>query len=214
MRCPGSGRSPGLNLLGSEALLGLRLSDESMRHRGYQSQHRLASLRPSAAFSLVLLSDPGLEDVFLDPFCGSGTLLIERALSGRYGMLLGGDIDPAAIEAVKQNVGSRYQPIGLARWDATDLPLNPGSVDRIVTNLPFGRKIGSPEENVLLYERFFAEAGRVLKPDGRMAILTSERRLVGDNLARRPDLLLAESYPVSVLGRPATIYVLNGGCTS
>ena len=198
-----------VNLLGAEVIVGLRLSSKAMRHRAYKSAHLPASLRPSAAFALALLSKPTADDVFLDPFCGAGTILIERALAGRYRLLLGGDIDPQAIAVVRDNIGPRYKPIGIVRWDAGRLPLSGESVDRIVSNPPFGRRVGSHRENVRLYRQFFAEVSRLLRHGGRLVLLTSETRLVQDNLAQHPDLVPAEYHEVSVLGRPATIYVLD-----
>src|SRR5262245_17421300 len=67
---------------GYEALLALRLSDEQMRHRDYKLEHLPASLRPSAAAALVWLTRPAPDDVFLDPMCGAGTILVERAHAG------------------------------------------------------------------------------------------------------------------------------------
>jgi tRNA (guanine6-N2)-methyltransferase len=80
--------------------------------------HLPASLRPTVAAAMVLLSDPRPDDVFLDSMCGGGTLLIERAQFGRYGLLLGGDIEPRALEASRRNIGPRYRPIQIHHWDA------------------------------------------------------------------------------------------------
>src|SRR4051794_5728099 len=68
----------------SEVILALRLSDERMRHREYKLEHMPASLRPTAAAALAWLTQPDDDDVFLDPMCGAGTILIERANMGRY----------------------------------------------------------------------------------------------------------------------------------
>ena len=52
---------------GSEALIGLRVSDASMRHRVYKHEHLPASLRPTVAATMALLSQPTAEDRVLDP---------------------------------------------------------------------------------------------------------------------------------------------------
>ena len=71
-----------VNVLGPLLLVGLRLSDSAMRHRDYKTEHLPASLRPSAAAAMVLLTEPTPGQVFLDPTCGAGTLLAERAALG------------------------------------------------------------------------------------------------------------------------------------
>jgi len=191
---------------GDEILCGVRLSDRTMRHRSYKRASIPASLRPAVARSMVILAEPRDDDVFLDPMCGAGTILIERGEHGRYRQLLGGDIDSEAAAAARTNIGPKYKPIEIREWDATDLPLPDGAVTRIVCNLPFGRKIGSRWENQELYRGFVEEAVRVLQPGGVMVLLTSDRRLLAGTLKDRGELELERIYPIFVLGQKAFIF--------
>ncbi len=193
------------NLLGRELVLGLRLSDESMRHRPYQQVHLPATLRPSMAAAMVRLTQPSPGDVFLDPLCGTGTLLIERGLYGRHGLLVGGDLDPAALAAAQENIGRQHRPRELLLWDAGRLPLASGSVDRLASNLPFGKQLGRPRDLPVLYRRIAAEMERVLSAQGRAVLLTSELRTLRAALQGQEGLALGRSYSVNLLGQPATI---------
>ncbi len=195
-------------MIDAEFFLTVRLSDDKMRHREYKAAHRPASLRASSAAALGWLSDPREDDVVLDPFCGAGTILIERAHLGRYAMLLGSDRDAAALEAARVNVGARYKPIQLENWDAGALPLGDASVDKIVTNLPWGIRYGSHGENRKLYPLWFKEFARVLKSGGAMVLLTSEWRLMRE-LERTRKIAPSKIIRVSVLGKPAAIYVCS-----
>jgi tRNA (guanine6-N2)-methyltransferase len=193
-------------LLPGELILAIRLSDERMRHRDYKVAHLPGSLRPSVAAALALLSEPAPEDVVLDPFCGAGTVLIERAHLGRYRLLIGCDRDPNALSAAQENVGPRYKPLELHRWEAPALPLPDSSVGKIITNLPWGARHGSHEENRRVYPRVFQEFHRLVAPGGRIVILTGETRLMSDLIARglfRPEKILR----VSILGASAAVYV-------
>ncbi len=195
-------------MLDDELIFALRLSDDRMRQRGYKIAHRPGSLRPSVAAALALLSRPAPGDVFLDPLCGVGTVLIERAHLGRYAMLLGGDSDAETLAAARENIGPRYKPIELKLWDATALALEDSSVDKIVTNLPWGIKHGSHRENRRLYPRLLGEFSRVLKPGGMMVLLSAETRLMRELHSEglfRP----ARIMHVSVLGTHAAIYICN-----
>ncbi|HUA34022.1 MAG TPA: methyltransferase domain-containing protein [Candidatus Binataceae bacterium] len=189
-----------------ELVLEVRLTDERMRHREYKAAHRIAALRPSVAGALAWLSEPEESDVVLDPFCGTGTILIERAHLGRYAMLYGSDRDPAALEAARANVGPRYKPIQLERWDAAALPIEPASVSKIVTNLPWGKTYGTHGENRRLYPKWFAEFSRVLRKDGRVVALTSEWRLMRE-LEERGIFKADKVFRVSILGASAAVYV-------
>ncbi|MGB0061967.1 TRM11 family SAM-dependent methyltransferase, partial [Candidatus Binatus sp.] len=154
------------------------------------------------------LSEPREDDVVLDPFCGAGTILIERAHLGRYAVLLGSDRDAAALAAARVNVGARYKPIQLENWDAGALPLGDASVNKIVTNLPWGIRYGSHGENRKLYPLWFKEFARVLKRGGAMVLLTSEWRLMRE-LERTRKIAPSKIIRVSVLGKPAAIYICH-----
>ncbi|MDQ5854592.1 MAG: RNA methyltransferase [Chloroflexota bacterium] len=198
-----------LTLLPGEALLALRLSDERMRHRDYKLEHLPASLRPSAAAALVWLAQPRPDDVFLDPMCGAGTILIERAQAGRYQLLLGGDVREEAVAVTLRNIGPRYKPIEVRRWDARSLPLDAASVSAAAVNLPFGKQIGTLGENRTLYPQFLREMARVLRPGARLVALTGDRRTFAEALRRATALAQGATYPVRILGQPASVYVVE-----
>jgi len=161
-----------------ELVIGLRLTTPVSRQRGGRVIERTAALRPSIAAALVYLSEPEADDVFLDPMCGSGTILLERAAVGRYRMLLGGDVDGAAVAATTANFGRAHQPRRIEQWDATALPLADRSVDKLVCNLPWGRQVGDREVLPDLYRKILKEGARVLVPGGRMVLLTSESKVL------------------------------------
>ncbi len=197
------------NLLGTRLLCGLRLSDRTMRHRAYQKVHLPAALRPSVAAAMVLLTEPGEHDTFLDPMCGSGTLLAERILAGGYQQVLGGDSDARSVEAARQNLSGLGEGWRVARWDARKLPLEAGSVDALATNPPFGKQIGSRQEIEELYPAFIAEVGRVLKPGGRAVILSSQYELIKEAVRRQRGLQIVRGYSVAVLGEWGRIYLVR-----
>lgn len=64
------------------ATLSIDLSGESLHRRGYREQGNEAPLKENLAAAIVLLADwqkaPGKD--FIDPMCGSGTLVLEAAL--------------------------------------------------------------------------------------------------------------------------------------
>ncbi|GAB4111156.1 MAG: methyltransferase domain-containing protein [Roseiflexaceae bacterium] len=198
-----------LTLAPGEALLMLRLSDDQQRHRSYKIEHIPASLRPAAAAALVHLTKPRAHDSFLDPMCGAGTILIERALAGRYEQLWGGDSDPSTLDVVRLNVGSRYQPITLQEWDARHLPLDAGSITAAAVNLPFGTRIGSPEENRTLYPATLRELARVLQPRARLVLLSGDAANLNEAIKRVSTIRPLNGFPVHILGHRARIVVIE-----
>ena len=73
-----------LHIHSNQATLSLDLSGESLHRRGYRVEGAIAPLKESLAAGIVALTgwnrDVEIDAFFLDPMCGSGTLLIEAAL--------------------------------------------------------------------------------------------------------------------------------------
>jgi putative N6-adenine-specific DNA methylase len=92
-----------LHVHGDECLVSLDSSGGSLHKRGYRDHTNLAPINEVLAAGLVLLSgwDPGTP--FVDPMCGSGTILIEAAM-------LAGNIPP----------GIHRKQFGFQRWKDYD----------------------------------------------------------------------------------------------
>jgi len=198
-----------LTIHGSTAICGLRLSDRSMRHRTYKIEHARASLRPTVAAAMVRLAEVRPGQTVLDPTCGAGTILAEAhgalAHSRQSSTMLGGDIDPSALRMAATNLRRLGRTL-LCRWDASRLPLAEASIDRILSNPPFGKQLGRPEEIRPLYRRVVRECDRILKPAGRAVLLVGDFRLLGD-AARASGWKVERKVNVRVLGQPAVASV-------
>ncbi len=205
------------NLLGSQFLLGARLSDRTMRHRFERKVELPAALRPSVAAAMVFLTEPAPGDVFLDPMAGSGTILYERMQAGPYGRILAGDIDQERVDAARKNVrGSRKKPGAsdraqpdIRQWDARQLPLADASVDKVATNLPFGKQLRGSQTPAKLYPAVLAELQRVVRPGGRIVLLSSEYDLIKEEVRKLSRLTIMTGYSVAVLGVWGRIYIID-----
>ncbi len=191
---------------GGDVLIGLRLSDASMRHRSYKREHLPASLRPTVAAAMSWLARPTAEDIVLDPLCGAGTILIERALLGPVDRELGGDMREEAVALARRNARAANVAVSWHVWDARTLPLDDASVTRIITNLPFGKQIGTREQNEQLYTAIMRQSSRVLQPEGLLVALTSDDRL-WDKIVREHGWKIVKKVVLVVLGQPASIFV-------
>jgi len=191
------------------AMLGLKLSSEIMHNRAYKVVHLPASLKPTVAYCMVLLSKPTSTDVFVDPMCGAGTIPIERALAGAYKKVIGGDVEESIIRAAKSNMDASRRSVDLALWNVSAIPLKDRSVDRIVCNLPFGKQVRSRLGNQKLYSNFFREAARIARPGARAVVLTSERELMDEIIRRYSSINIERYLRIDLLGLTAYIYLMN-----
>ena len=203
-----------LTINGATAVCGVRLSDRTMRHRTWKTEHTAASLRPTMAAAMVRLAGAAPDQVVLDPMCGAGTIMgeqIELSKQRRAGRVevLGGDLDMNSLRAAAANL-RKVGPAFLGRWDAARLPLADRSVDRIISNPPFGKQMSTPEEIGPLYRAMIAECDRVLKEDGRAVFLVSEMPALRDPIAKAK-WQAQRQMRVEVLGQSGTISVWRKG---
>jgi len=198
-----------IDLEEDRALLGLKLSSEKMRNRSYKVVNLPASLKPTVAYCMMLLSTPSSTDVFVDPMCGVGTIPIERALAGAYKRVIGGDVEESVIRAAKSNVDASRRSVDLSVWNVSDIPLKDRTVDRIVCNLPFGKQMSSQLKNRKLYSDFFREAARITKPGAKAVMLTTERELISEILGKYPSINMQRYLKIDLLGLRAYIYVMT-----
>jgi tRNA (guanine6-N2)-methyltransferase len=158
------------------AYIGMRVGAVSLHRRPYKQSHLPGSLKPSVAAAMLQVAETAAGMRVLDPLCGAGTIPIEAALQGAKAW--GGDLNAIALNSARTNLIAAGAGVRLHQWDAVNLPLAAGSVDRIVTNLPWGRQVQVDEDLVLLYRRLCVELERVLDRRGQIVLLTSLPDLV------------------------------------
>lgn len=152
------------------------LTDERFTYR----KHAVAaSIQPvNAALTAALAGDYLKEGAqILDPFCGVGTMLVERHKLVKADTIYGLDIYGDAIEKAKENSKEAHTIIHYINRDFFDFR-HEYLFDEIITDMP--RKMGHTEETQIieLYKRFFIKAREHLKKDGIMILYSHNRELV------------------------------------
>ena len=199
-----------LTIVRDVALLGLRLSDRHMRGRAAPFQSLPAALKPTVARAMAHLSVPRPDDRVLDPMCGAGTLLLERARIAPYGSLLGGDRDRHAVAAARANARAAGVRLDIRAWDALDLPVDAASIDCILTNPPFGKQMAIAGDVDQFYTRLLRELRRVLRPGGRLVLITSQDAAVRQAMRTlAPSFGTRQRIPLLLRGERAVIFVLT-----
>ncbi len=183
-----------------DAIVGIRFGQHAQHERLYKMVERPGALKPTVAAAMLRLVDVQAGQRLLDPCCGSGTILIEAALMGAA--VQGGDNDPEAIKATRQNMKDATVQGEVEQWDARVLPLRDSSNKRIVTNLPWGRQTFVNEDLGSFYHQVCAEMERIITDDGRIAILTSTPHLLKFSYLER-----IQSLEISLFGQNPTISV-------
>jgi tRNA G10 N-methylase Trm11 len=155
---------------------------------------KLAQMMLNLSQKSPLLTKEGTKEVLLDPFCGSGTILMEAALMGIKN-IIGSDISEKAVddtkkntEWLKKNFQSFPRPelgtkaifnLQLFNISATEISqkIKPLSVDAIVTEPYLGPQRGGHniqktiQQLESLYADSLKEFTKILKPGGRVVMI-------------------------------------------
>ena len=140
-----------------------------------------AGLKTNVAYAMIRLAQP--QYALLDPFCGSGTILLEAAGAYPGLALYGSDVNEDAVEGTRVNAEANGVSITVRHVDARDL-LSAYSYgfDAIATNPPYGIRLGKRLDFYRLYNRFLRQAYDLLVPGGRLVILVFKRKPFRDAL--------------------------------
>ena len=154
-----------------------RLTPRPLSARAWRECNRSGGLNATIAYAAHKLSGVREDDRIFNPMCGSGTLLVERALLGPSAALVGVDIEAGAVACAQANLAAAGRSAEVAQVDALDTGLPPRSFDLIMADLPWGDAVGSHAANAALYPAFLSEMHRVSSRRGRLCVLTHELRL-------------------------------------
>ncbi|HEX3071745.1 MAG TPA: HEAT repeat domain-containing protein [Thermoanaerobaculia bacterium] len=169
-----------------------------------------ASINPVVGACLARLVRGKSSRVVVDPTCGSGTLLIERALLDDASVLSGIDISPTAIRAATGNViaAKLAARIAIRQADGGDSAAWPDRCDEVLANLPFGNR--TEDRNLDgLYRRVIGNIGRTLAPGGRALLYTAHTKTLIALLRRTPQLVVREERRVESGGLQVGLWLLE-----
>ncbi|TDO49834.1 putative RNA methylase family UPF0020 [Kribbella sp. VKM Ac-2527] len=163
------------------------------------------SLGADLASLLVTASDPRPDDVFLDPFAGSGAIVLAR-MSLPYDRVIFSDL---AGQPVPTEI-RRGRRVSVLAEDALELPsVRTGSVTSVVTDPPWGEYDELGTDFATFAAQMMTGMDRVLDPRrGRLVLLLSRRAAyVTERLWQPANLKLRQSHQLLVNGHPATAQI-------
>ena len=144
----------------------------------------------------------------LDPFCGCGSLLFARESLGPCRVLVGVDKSGTAVESARVNARAGKSKASFVTKDALRFEAREG-FDLILSNLPFGNRVGNHEDNTRLYDRFVRRLPELLSPGGTAVLYTMEYTLLKSCLDRAKGLTLRERKRTEAGGLLPWIFVVD-----
>ncbi|AFG37370.1 methyltransferase [Spirochaeta africana] len=208
------------------AWMGIQLHPESLDKRYRWAFRPRVTLRTTIAAGMLQMGMRYLRDyesqadahpaglTVVDPCCGSGTILLEAAAMLPDATVLGGDIDEAAVAGSIENaLAAGVAPrLDIRTWDATHLEehLAAGSVDLVVTNPPFGVRLGARLNFRDFYLQLLQAAARILRPGGGLVLLAGKKRGLFNYLLRDlPEWRQMDARVIEIGGSFPGLFVLQ-----
>jgi len=154
----------------------LNLSD-----REWRIEYVPAGINPSLAYIMCMIADLKDSDIVYDPFCGASVIPITALKYFNVKRVMCSDLSGNAIEKSKRNFfaanidGSKYKLFGC---DIKKNKLSKQNIDKIISNLPFGIRVGNHEDNKESYQALEDLAKKILRRKGKIVLLTQEKVLI------------------------------------
>jgi tRNA G10 N-methylase Trm11 len=160
----------------------------------YRKNAIASSIHPSVAALITELAAPYLKEnaQIMDPFCGVGTMLIERDIRVPAKEKYATDIFGDAIEGARENAQLAGKQIHFIHRDFFDFR-HEYKFDELITNMPMrGKK--TRDEMDRLYADFFAKALTILAQESVIILYTCETGFVKKQIRLHPEFTLLEEY--------------------
>ncbi len=188
-----------------------RITPRPLATRSWRVCNLEGALNATVASAMIELSAPNQDDIYINLGSGSGTLLIERAARGSAKQIIGIENDPVIQECASQNIRSSHFAKAISRvfGDMTAVPLPDNIANIICTDLPFGQKIGTHQDNLTLYPMVFQEAARLTSRGGQFIFITHEVRLIERLLQSNPHWSKERELRITLRGLHPRIYSLR-----
>ncbi|SHK96633.1 23S rRNA G2445 N2-methylase RlmL [Pseudonocardia thermophila] len=191
----------------------VRLGNRPLSARAWRRAGYVAAANATVAAAMVRLSKPRPDDRVAALMCGSGTILVERLLAARARCAVGVDLAADAIAAARENLAGAGLT-GRATLYTSDIADDDwaaaGPFDVLLSDPPWGDKIGDHAHNEELHTLLLRRAHDVAAPGARLVVLTHEIKIMGRCVAAAADLWQPVSEQrVFNKGHHPRIYVLR-----
>lgn len=145
----------------------------------YRQNVIATSIKPvNAALVAELAKDYMKADAkVLDPFCGVGTMLIERHKRVKANTMYGIDLLEDAIDGARLNTKQAHQIAHYINKDFFEFT-HEYLFDEVITNMPFQIGRVTQEEIIELYSKFFIKIKQHLNQDGVVIMYSHDKDIV------------------------------------
>ena len=165
-------------------------------------------LRSELSHILAYISNPSKNDVFLDPFSGSGSIPKEIIKSFPYRKIIVIDNDKILVDKLGKYKDINKKNVVIQKMNALHLyNIKNETINKIVTDPPWGITMGKNLNLNVFYKNMLNEFKRILVKNG-VAIILMGNNDIFENILNNNDFTVEKTYNILVSGKKARIYTL------
>eukprot|EP00039_Didymoeca_costata_P030478 m.29791 g.29791 ORF g.29791 m.29791 type:complete len:441 (-) comp8136_c1_seq1:46-1368(-) len=202
------------DVIGNKVLIGTRLNKEELSKRHKIEFLNRVTIKSNIAAMMVREAKltPGCH--ILDPFCGSGTILLEAAAIMKKDIVgRGSDSLDKVVKGAIRNAEyeGHLDILEFQHGSAVGISnmYTEHEFDAVITNPPWGVQTGQTTNLETLYKKFLSGVSRVLKPGGRLVVFMLRALQFLDILRGYGQFVLLSSTVVRTRNNLPTIFVLE-----
>ena len=190
-----------LHLDDDSLYIGLALSDTPLHRRDWRTEKYNGQLDGVTAADMVrIIGDVG-EKTIIDPFCGSGTLVIESALVNKNNIHIGFDLNSDAIEISGKNaLNSKVKNVSFIKRDSFS-EYDTYADNIIISNPPWDNK--HLMEDDLFVDNFL----KIIKISSKSVVIVPDEIL--NKIKEEDGINIEKEYQTRVRGFIVSILYIN-----
>ena len=175
----------------------------------YRKYAMATSMQPAKAALMMHYLKPYMKEEanILDPFCGTGTLLIERAFAGAYKSLYGLDISGQAVQAAWENSQRAKKVLNLVQRNFNDFK-HEYTFDEIITDMPRQSAHMKYKQLEYLYQLLFVRSRELMAEKAVMAVYCEDAQMMERCLNENKWLTRVKKIPMSK-DQTSWLYILR-----
>ena len=134
-----------IDVVANRVIIGTQLNVEDLSRRHFLRYRNSVTIKTNVAYIMLRLANVREGSVVLDPFCGSGTILLEALeMTNKKCQCIGMDVNRRAAEGAGKNAVSEGYGPEIAEFHCSDargmrrIVTDDRLVDSIVSNMPWG----------------------------------------------------------------------------
>lgn len=164
----------------NKCFVGIQHNRNSLSIRFDKKYNERAALKANTAYAILrYISQNKLWWNLLDPFCWSWTILLEANYVYSNLNIIWTDIQKETLAKTYENLKNYNleKKIKLARVDATKLTnfFEKNQIDYIVTNPPYGIRLGRNLQYFDFYQKFLEESREILKSNSEIVLIVLKK---------------------------------------